>query len=224
MRSDLGPTAGGANGVSFLSNDIAKTAATYNYVDNLRIAEIGPHALVLEPVQYEMLMNGYMKVTCDGSYVSTDTPAKVLQTIHNDYLLKNNNLEGPPNWQVIGLMMESITHTFDVTNAGSTGLSGAEEAAFTLHTDEYLGHLAKSQYYAAADSATAVGQPIAVQHWTGGKVATKFYSGRPPYAAHLEEFMQGMKSKGFTSLKTKEASKPQITIPPLLFFDAKSVI
>ena len=131
-------TAGGFNGQTFLSPNVQVTAATYNAIDAGRVKEIGPHAMWIKPVEFELVMDGYMHVKCAGRYTSVDGKTD-LQTLSLDYFMTNLGTSEAPDWQAFGLLGESIHHQWELTNKGSTGLSTGEEAAFTLFNDEFFG-------------------------------------------------------------------------------------
>ena len=108
-------------------------------IDAGRKQDIGNHIVAIQPMVFERMMDRYMKVTCQGGYFKTDKQEVKLQSVELDYFFLNSGTAAKPDWQAVGLLGESITHIFELTNAGKTGLSTAEEAALVLQTDEYFG-------------------------------------------------------------------------------------
>jgi len=128
-----GPTAMCFNGKSQVLPAAALAIGQYNKMDAERKKKLGNHYVKLVPRQYERLMAKYIRVTVSGGFYSVKDDT-LLQTIQVDYLMVNGGTDKAPDWQAVGIMGESIHHQTELTNAGKTGLSTSEEAAYILHT------------------------------------------------------------------------------------------
>lgn len=165
-----GINGGGLNGSTALED----TVAALTKFDEIRRVTLGPNFLLhLEVARVAIYGDSSVQVTCVGGYnqvpsdvIDDDDEAKNLarvteEHVELDFLLGLDMELTPPGYRNLATAAETMISRVTLTNPNSTAFmhwnpdtfaQAKAESAYTLHLDEFLGHLVDGQYYAAAQA------------------------------------------------------------------------
>ena len=147
-------------------------------------------------------IGGYSKVPANSAVDDDDALAglyKVEEHIELDFLLERGGADGASPWRIVAIVAESMLSAVTLTNGNATGFMhwsedetapAKAESAYTLHLDEFFGHLVNAQYESAAQAGKVPDHPLRLDRVDANGVSeVSFIETNGDYAAVLDDFM-----------------------------------
>ena len=195
------------NGKSFAAPNLDYVQQIYDSEDKAQRTNIGKQhgnagtfTIRLKPVKYIAIMPNWIRVVCQGGYDALDG-SEVYRSVEEDYVLLNRGTAASPDWRVVAIAGQFISHHTDLVNKGKTGFATAEEDAFVLHWDEFTTHTQEREWGQASHAVMAPDQEInTIRIDSAGISKSTFFKDRAAFATSLQdEYNQVLSAKSYFS-------------------------